>query len=105
MIIQLINIASGVVGASSSIKARISHKDVHGALDTARPYEVTIGIVAVVVGVLALIERLGIIHFGLPLGSSYPQAFAALLVGLTLGASYFERFAFLKPVIAILVPY
>ncbi len=105
MILQIINIASGVVGASSFIKDKITHADAHSALDTVRPYEAKIGLVTAVFGLLALIERLGLIYFNLSLGSSFPQALPALLLGLVLGAPYFERIAFLKPIIAHLAPH
>ena len=91
MILQIINIASGVVGASSLIKDNVTHADTHNALDAMRPYEARIGVATAV--------------FGLPLGSSFPQAIPALLLGLALGTLYFERIEFLKKPITFLLPY
>ncbi len=105
MIMQIVNIASGVVGASSLIQSKITHSEVDGAFEKVRPYEVWIGVGTFGFGLVALIERLGIIYFGLPLGSSYPQALSALLLGLVLGAPYFERVAFLKKISTTLMPY
>ena len=105
MIMQIINIASGVVGASSSIKNVVTHTGVQSALDKTRPHEVWIGIVTVILGLLALVERLGFFYFDLSLGSSFPQAIPAILLGLVLGAPYFEKFTFLKSIIATLMPY
>jgi hypothetical protein len=105
MIMQIVNIASGVVGAASLVREKITHQEVHGALDKVHPYEMRIGVVTVVFGLMALVERLGLVHFGLPLGSSFPQALPAIALGLVLGAPYFERISFLKSIIAFLAPY
>lgn len=102
---QLINIGSGVVASSSLIKSTVKNKEVGEALDSTRQYEAWIGIVMLVFGLMALVERLGIVYFGLSLGSSFPQALPAIMTGLVLGAPMLEKYAFLKPAIAFLTPY
>lgn len=64
MILQIINIASGVVGASSYIKDTITHTAVHGALDTIRPYESRLGVFTAVFGLIAIACGLGSLLFG-----------------------------------------
>lgn len=105
MLLQVVNIASGVVAASSLIKEQLKSNEVNEALDQTKPYEAWIGIAILALGLMGLIERLGLVYFGLSLGSSFPQALPAIALGLVLGAPYLERYSFLKPVIAQLTPY
>jgi len=93
MIIQIINIASGV--------AIVAQKQL--AISPAN--QKTIGLIELVVGVAALISRIGSPMLITVLGASYPQAIAAILMGLLLAQSFFEPYPQIRSLIASLKPY
>lgn len=99
MVIQVVNIAAGFLLAAPKIA---EHRASTGADSAARllgPHQATIGYAALAFGVIALIERMGILYLGLPLfGSSYPQALPAIASGLVLAESDLSRFSWLRPV-------
>ncbi len=105
MITQIVNIGGGVLLSSSLIKEKLNNQNVNNFFTNLTLHEAKIGIVVLVLGLLALIERLGIVYFGLPLGSSYPQAIPAILMGLILGEPLLSRYAVLKSIITSLVPH
>ncbi len=85
MIIQLANILGGVLIAAPFISRTFAHRSVDDILKRFSLYEAEIGIGVLVIGILALIERLGIFFFGIHLGSSFPQALPAIAIGIVLG--------------------
>ena len=91
MIIQIANIVSGFVLAAPKLgelgaKERVS--EIHARL---AGFAGTIGVVELVLGLLALIERMGLVSFPIPMfGASYPQALPAIAVGLILSCHLFE---------------
>lgn len=105
MIMQIVNIGGGALLSSSFIQEKLNHHAVTDLYAKTKPFEAKVGVGIVILGLLALIERLGIFYFGLPLGSSLPQALPAIATGLLLGAPYFEQYAFLKNIIATLTAY
>ena len=105
MLLQIINIGSGLVASSTLVKDTLKNDEVSKALDSTHSYEKWIGVAVLAFGILGLIERLGIMYFGIQLGSSFPQALPAIATGLVLGAPYLERFAFLHSTIKALTPY
>lgn len=104
MIIQTLNIVSGFVLSAPKIKsfAGGGAEHVAKAESALSMYRGMIGIASVVLGVLALVERLGIFYFGMRIGSSFPQAFAAIATGLLLAPHLFVKYpaidAFIKKI-------
>ncbi len=92
MIIQLANIISGFILALPKI-AEIGGRERFALVRTKiLPYQKMIGVIELLLGVIALIERIGLLPFYIPdLGSSYPQAIPAILAGLLLASTYFEN--------------
>lgn len=95
MVLQVLNIASGAVTAlpNTDIKNKLA------------PFETRSGLALIVVGLIGLIERLGIFYTGLPLGSSFPQVIPLLAIGLLMAAPVLEKYAFLKKIIDMLRPH
>ena len=95
MVIQLSNIVAGFILAAPKLKALAgagAKEHVEAAQAKLSGFQGTIGIIELVVGVIALIERLGITYFHIPsFGSSFPQAFTAIAIGLILSANLFEK--------------
>ena len=91
MVIQVINIASGFILAAPKLKefgAKAEIDTVHAKLSA---YSGALGVATLVLGILALIERMGLANFPIPMfGASYPQALPAIAVGLILSAHLFE---------------
>ena len=106
MIIQIANIVSGTLLATPKI-AEWGQKDAAQKIEqTLAPYALWIGGAELILGLLALVERMGIIHVPIPeFGASYPQAIPAILVGLILCAGYLKQFKVLDDLIGKLQPY
>lgn len=106
MVIQVVNIAAGFLLAAPKIAERTAPEGVRSAERALDPYRSTIGYTALAFGLLALIERAGILYLGLPMfGSSYPQALPAIVSGLLLAEGDLSRFALLRPLMERLRPY
>ena len=105
MILQCINILCGVLLTSSFIKEKTQNKAVHDFLKAALPYEAIIGVTALALGGIGLIERFGIFYIGLPLGSSFPQALPAIFAGLILGAPILNAYSDFENTTTALAPY
>lgn len=106
MVIQVVNIAAGFLLAAPKIAERGASAGVDSAARLLGPHQATIGYAALAFGVIALVERMGILYLGLPMfGSSYPQALPAIASGLLLAESDLSRFAWLRPVMDRLRPY
>jgi len=93
MIIQITNIAAGA--------AIVVQKQ----LAITPENQKTIGLIELVVGLVALISRIGL-PLPIPvLGASFPQAIVAILMGLLLAQSFFEPYPQIRSLIASLKPY
>ena len=96
MIIQATNIVAGFILAAPKLKALVgggAKEQLEAAQTKLSGFQGTIGIVELILGVIALVERLSIAHFYIPsYGSSFPQAFAAIAIGLILSANLFEKY-------------
>jgi hypothetical protein len=106
MIIQIANIVSGFALAAPKL-AEFGGKEaiekVHGAM---MPHMKTIGVIELILGLVALIDRMGILTIPIMnLGSSYPQALPAILIGLVLGGGAFLKNEALSSFVTKLEPY
>lgn len=71
-----------------------------------QPIKENIGLVVLVLGLIGLIDRLNLIAFFIPeFGSSYPQAFSAIVSGALLALPKLEHFPALATQIKKLTPY
>jgi hypothetical protein len=92
MIIQLSNVVSGFILAAPKLKTLAAKEHVEQAESKLNEFRGTIGLIELVIGVVALLQRMGIVYFYFPLlGSSYPQALIAIAIGLILSANFFEK--------------
>jgi hypothetical protein len=106
MVLQTANIISGFLLAAPTLAGFGAKEQVEKMHNVLLPFQSTIGIIELVLGILALIERMGIVWLHIPnFGSSYPQAIPAILVGLLLSAKFFESVPSVKEQIAKLAPY
>ena len=105
MIIQIANIIGGLVLSSDFISKRLGSTAVDSFYKRALLYEAEIGVGVLIIGLLALIERLGIFYFNISLGSSFPQAIPALLVGVVLGEPLTRNLPGMARAADILAPY
>lgn len=106
MVIQTTNIIAGFLLAAPKLKqfgAKEQVEAMHGKL---LAFSGVIGVAELVLGVLALIERMGLAYFPIPsFGSSYPQALPAIAIGLILSAHLFEKYPEIREVIGKLKVY
>ncbi len=106
MILQVLNIVGGTLLASNKIAAIVGPEKIAKMQTAVLPYRTHAGIVLFISGLLGLIERLGIVYVGIAnLGSSFPQAIAAILAGLLLGATFFGKFPQMQKLLSVLTPY
>ena len=106
MIIQIFNIISGFILAAPKLKEFGAKEHIETAERKLSPFAGTIGIIELILGLLALIERMGLAYFPIPqFGSSYPQALPAIAIGLILAASTFEKYSAVTNFIATLKEY
>lgn len=106
MIIQTANIVSGFLLAAPRIKEWGAKEHIEKAESALNKFRGAIGLVELVLGFLALIERLGFVYFFIPsFGSSFPQAIPAIAIGAILSAHLFERFPAVHNIIAELKAY
>ncbi len=107
MLIQLVNILSGFLLASPKLKTwagkHVAH--VEKAESKLTTFRESIGILALIVGVVALLERLGIIFGMFLFGASFPQAIPAILSGLLLAPRVARKFSVIADFTAKLEPY
>ncbi len=104
MIIQLANIISGFILAAPKIAEFGGKNQIEKLQSSLLPYQKTIGIIELALGLFALIERVGIFHIG-NLGSSYPQAIPAILAGLILSEPVFHNSPKVTEIIGKLKPH
>jgi hypothetical protein len=107
MIIQITNIVSGFVLSAPKLKELVGGKGAEhivAAETKLNAFRGTIGIIELVLGAVALIERLGI-FYGSGIGSSFPQAFAALACGALLAPHLFEKYPKIQAHVEKMKPY
>lgn len=105
MIIQVSNIVSGFVLASPKLKELGGKETIEKAESSLNKFRGTIGLIALVLGITALLERM---QFEMPiglLGSSYPQAIIAIVIGLILSARLFAGYPAIQSIIKQLSGY
>ncbi len=93
MIIQVANIVSGFALAAPKLAEFGGKEHIEKAHGGMLPYLKTIGIVELILGILALLDRMGIFNMHvMNFGSSYPQAIPGVLMGLVLASSVFTQY-------------
>ena len=106
MIIQSANIISGFVLAAPKLKEWGGKEYVEAVSMKLNPFSAIIGGVELLLGLLALFERMGFFYLHVPdFGSSYPQALPAIAIGLILSASYFSGYPSVMKIISELKKY
>ncbi len=105
MIFQIANIIAGALLSSDRIRTFVHDKPALSFLDSVESYRSKIGVAILVLGVLALIQRLDIYWIGIS-GASFPQAIPLLGAGLLLGAPILEKYTTaVSPAISVLKRY
>lgn len=102
MIIQITNAVSGFVLSAPKLKELVGGKGaehITAAETKLNAFRGTLGIIQVVFGAVALVERV-IGH-----GGSFPQALAALACGALLAPHLFEKYPSVKSFVEKLKPY
>jgi hypothetical protein len=106
MVIQTTNIIAGFLLAAPKLKQFGAGEHVEAMHGKLLAFSGTIGVIELVLGILALVERMGLAYFPIPMfGSSYPQAFPAIAIGLILSAHLFEKYPAIHDFIAKLKVY
>ncbi len=101
MIIQVCNIVSGFVLAAPKLADKGIRQQIENLSTKLDKYKIHIGWTTLVIGVTALLNRIGILPLGWSsLGSSYPQSIPAVLIGLVFCAKSFEKYPTLYKFIA-----
>lgn len=108
MIIQTANIISGFMLAAPELKKIGANEQIGKAEGFLNTWAKPIGIIELVLGIIALVERVSYSNF-IPYyynyGASYPQAIIAILMGLLLASHLFSKNQFIREKIAMLRPY
>jgi hypothetical protein len=106
MLIQTTNIIAGFLLAAPKLKELGGREQVEAMHGKLLAFSGTIGIIELALGILALIERMGLAYFPIPMfGSSYPQALPAIAIGLILSAHLFEKYPAIRDFITKLKVY
>jgi hypothetical protein len=93
MVIQITNIIAGFLLAAPKLKQFGGGEHIETVYGKLAAFSGTIGVIELVLGVLALVERMGLAYFPIPMfGSSYPQALPAIAIGLILSVHLFEKY-------------
>lgn len=107
MIIQITNIIAGFILSAPKLKELIGGKGAEhivAAETKLNAFRGTIGVIELVLGAVALIEHLGIFR-DTGIGSSFPQAFAALACGALLAPHLFEKYPVIQAHVEKMKPY
>jgi hypothetical protein len=107
MILQLTNIVSGFILSAPKLKELVGGKGAEhivAAEAKLNTFRGTIGIIELVLGAVALVDRLGILFIG-GIGASFPQAFAALACGALLAPHLLEKYPAMKSLVEKMKPY
>jgi len=108
MVLQTANIVGGFLLSASTLKTFGAKEHIEKGEHFLTPFRSTIGIVILGLGLVGLIQRLGLIYINIPffgLGASYPQAVPAIAMGLLLASHLFEKFPALHSRIQKMRPY
>lgn len=108
MVLQTANIVAGFVLGASKLKEFGAKEHIEKGEGHLAPFRNMIGIAILVLGVLGLLDRMGIMNIRIPflgLGSSYPQALPAIAMGLLLSSHLFQKFTGLHTFIEKMRPY
>lgn len=104
MLIQLTNIASGLILLTPELQKINALKSFGNDLHRlAAPHLKWIGIAEFALGIVALLDRMDIIHTNL--WSSYPQAVFAIPMGLLLASNFFHKYDIARSAINAIQPY
>lgn len=108
MILQFLNIAAGFILAVPEFKNHFStQKELFERISIyTASWKETFGLVTLAFGVIGLLVRLNLLPAFIPeLGSSFPQAIPAILIGTVLALPKLERFPTLATHVRKLLPY
>ena len=105
MVIQVTNIVSGFLLSEPMIKKVIQHEGIPELEAKLARYSGTIGVVELILGCVALVERVLGLYLVPVLGASYPQAIPAILMGLLLASHLFDSNPTMQGYIAKIRPY
>ncbi len=108
MVLQTANIVGGFLLSASTLKTFGAKEYIEKGEGFFAPFRSIIGVAILVLGVIGLIQRLGLIYINIPffgLGASYPQALPAIAMGLLLASHLFEKFPGLHSLIEKMRPY
>lgn len=105
MVMQILNIVCGSLLAAPKLKewglGALTER-LEGWLGGIRE---KLGLATLVLGTLALIDRLGVLSIPIPeFGASFPQSLPALAIGLLLAAQFSEQYSILNKVRQTLEP-
>jgi hypothetical protein len=104
MVLQTLNIASGFLISSRYVASLGAKEFIENIHQKILPYKNIIGVLTLLLGLIGLIERLGIISLNIPyLGESLIQAPPAILLGLLLSRERLEHISVLQELIQKLV--
>ncbi len=106
MILQTLNIVSGVALGAPKLKEWIGGEHIEKAERAIMKYREPLGLAMIVLGITGFLIRLNVIDlFFAPLGASYPQTIPAILMGILLYGDKLQRFPFMRSIIAALRPH
>ncbi len=106
MVMQILNIVAGSLLAAPKLKEWGIGKVVDQWEAWIGGARETIGLVTLVLGLLALIDRLGVLNVPIPeFGSSFPQSLPAIAIGLLLATRFVEKYPTLQNIVRLLVPH
>lgn len=92
MLIVIVNIIAGFMLAAPMLKKLGGQQQIDQAQGALNNFRGGIGIIALILGVLALLERLSLFGYYLGLYFGFPQAIIAILMGLLLAANFFQKY-------------
>jgi hypothetical protein len=106
MILQTLNVVSGVALGAPKLKEWIGGEHVEKAEKLIMKYREPLGLAMLVLGITGLLIRLGVLSlFFAPLGASYPQTIPAIIMGILLYGDKLNRFPFMRSIIETLKPH
>lgn len=106
MVMQILNIAGGLLLAAPKLKEWGLGSVVVRLESSPSSVREKLGVVMLILGVLALIDRLGFLRVPIPeFGASFPQSLPALALGVLLAARLSGKYAVLEKFRHQLEPY
>lgn len=106
MILQLCNIAAGLVLAAPGLK-ELGQKELFEKIETAStPWKVQFGLITLGLGVIGLLVRVNILPSFLPdLGASFPQSLPAIAIGALLALPRLRAWGVVASFVGKLTPH